>query len=111
MRFWRSRRDEDFADEVRAHLALEVDRLIDEGMTPTAARAAARRAFGNVAAAQERFHESSRWVWFEQFVQDLRYAWRTLRASPAFAVTAVATLAVGLSLITVAFTICRLLQF
>jgi predicted permease len=105
VRFWRSRRDEDFADEVRAHLALEVDRLIDEGMTPTAARAAARRAFGNVAAAQERFHESSRWVWFEQFVQDLRYAWRTLRASPAFAVTAVATLAVGLSLITVAFTV------
>ena len=53
----------DFTDEVRAHLALETDRLIEEGMTPDEARHAARRAFGNVTAATERFHESRRILW------------------------------------------------
>ena len=38
-------------------------------MSRADARAAARKAFGNVMAAQERFHESTRWVWLEQFVQ------------------------------------------
>ena len=102
---FRRRPDEDFSDEVRAHLELETARLIDEGMPPADARAAARKSFGNVMAAQERFHESTRWVWFEQFVQDLRYALRGLAGSRAFLATSVLTLAVGLSLITVAFTI------
>ena len=102
---FRRRPDEDFSDEVRAHLELETARLIDDGMAPADARAAARKAFGNVMAAQERFHESTRWVWFEQFVQDLRYALRGLGRSRAFMATSVLTLAVGLSLLTVAFTV------
>ena len=42
------RRDDDFTREIRAHLQLETARLIDEGMAPDQARAAAPRAFGNV---------------------------------------------------------------
>ena len=102
---WRRRPDEDFSAEVREHLALETDRLIEEGMRPEDARAAARKAFGNVGAAQERFHESNRWVWLEQFGNDLRYAARGLRQNPAFLLTTVLTLAVGLALVTVVFTI------
>ena len=80
------------------------------GWSPTAclpadARAAARKAFGNVVRGEERFHESSRWVWLEQFANDLRYAARGLRQSPAFLATTVLTLAIGLSLVTVVFTI------
>jgi predicted permease len=101
---WR-RPDEDFSDEVRAHLALETERLIEDGMSPEDARAAARKAFGNVARAEERFHESTRWVWLEQFAQDARYALRGFRKSPAFVATAVITLAVGLGLLTVVFTV------
>jgi predicted permease len=101
----RRRRDDDFAAEVQAHLALEADRLIDGGMAADEARAAALRAFGNPTRARETFHESSRWVWLEQAVQDVRYAWRGLRASPAFLATTVVTLAAGLSLLTVAFSV------
>jgi len=98
------RKTEDFAAELDAHLQIEVDRLVAEGLTPAEARAAAIRAFGSPTRAREDFHERSRWTWLEQFAQDLRYAWRGLRASPAFLSTTVITLAVGLSLLTVAFT-------
>src|SRR6266545_6801629 len=84
MRFLsRPRTHDDFSDEVQAHQDLETDRLIAEGMSADAARAAAQRAFGSVAIVKERFYEASRWMWLEQFLQDLRYAWRGMRHSPA----------------------------
>ncbi|HEV2963767.1 MAG TPA: ABC transporter permease, partial [Candidatus Angelobacter sp.] len=93
--FWRKRKQSDFDDEIQAHLALEVARLQGEGMTPTEAEAAARRAFGNVASAQEHFYESSRWLWLEHIKRDLFYAVRVLLRSPGFAAIAIATLALG----------------
>jgi len=45
------------------------------------------------------------WLWFEQLFSDLRYAQRGLWKSRAFTATTVLTLAVGLGLITVVFTI------
>ena len=99
------RSDEDFADEIQSHLANEIDRLIEEGMSPGEARTAAHRAFGNTTRARETFHESRRLVILEQFVQDLRYAWRGLRHSRAFLASTVMTLAVGIGLVTVVFAI------
>src|SRR3954471_24697552 len=99
------RTDDDFSAELEAHLALEIDRLVAEGMTREEARAAALRAFGSPTRAREQFYERSRWMWLDQFRPDLRYAWRGLRASPAFLSTTVLPLAAGLSLLTVAFTV------
>jgi len=103
--FRRRRTHEDFADEIEAHLDLEADRLIGEGWTHDRAREEARRRFGNVALARERFYETSRWIWLDQFVRDLRYGWRTLCQSPSFFATAVVTLMVGIGLSTMAFTV------
>ena len=97
--------DEDFSAEIQAHLDLEIARLVADGRSPADARAAALRAFGNVAKVQERYYEANRWMWLEQMVQDLRYGLRGLRKSPAFVATTVLTLAVALSLLTVVFTI------
>ena len=99
------KRDDDFSDEIRAHLDHEIDRLVADGLSPADARAAAIRAFGSPTRTREEFHFRSRWVWLDQFRQDLRYAWRGLRASPAFLLTTVLTLAVGLGLLTTAFTV------
>src|SRR6188472_1889052 len=99
------RTQEDSTAEVQAHLELETARLVEEGMSPADARAAAMRTFGNVATTTERFYEANRWMWLEHIVQDLRYGARGLRQSPSFLVTTVLTLAVGLGLLTVVFTI------
>ena len=80
MRF-RKRSDQDFAEEIQAHLELETDRFTAGGMTPGDARAAAERAFGNRTAARERFHESRTWMPLEQLGQDCRYAGRSIRPS------------------------------
>ena len=103
--FRRRRSEEDFSEELQAHLEFEADRLAGEGLRPEDARSAARKSFGNVLAAQERYYEAGRWTWLEQTMQDLRYAWRGLRQNPAFLATTVLTLAVGLSIVTIAFTI------
>jgi predicted permease len=102
---WRRRPHEDFSAELQAHLEHETDRLVAEGMAPDQARSAAIRSFGNVVAAKERYYEAARWMWLDQLAQDLRYGWRGLRHSKAFFATTVLTLAVGLGLTTVAFTI------
>lgn len=92
---YRRRSDEDFAREIDAHVALETDRLIAEGMSPEDARAAALRAFGNTTRVKEQFFESRRAMWFEHARQDARYAIRTLIKYPAFSLTVIATLALG----------------
>jgi len=104
-RWWRRGSEKDFADEVASHLELEVDRLVSEGFSPEEARDAARRAFGNVTRARERYRESRPTVGLEQVVQDLRYAARGLRQSLPFTATVVLTLAIGLGLVTVVFAV------
>ena len=84
------RTHEDFSAEVQAHLDLETDRLIAEGMSADAARAAALRAFGSVARVKERFYEASRWMLARAAAcRTCRYAWRGMRHSPAFVATTV----------------------
>ncbi len=60
--FRRKRSAEDFAEEIKAHLELEADELRSEGLSEDEARWKARREFGNVRVAQERFYMKDRWV-------------------------------------------------
>ena len=106
-----TRSDDDFAAEIAAHVVLETERLIAAGMDPADARAAAARAFGNRTAAQERFHESRGRRYLEQAWQDLRYATRSLRRTPAFALGATLCLAVGISVNTAAFSVLNAVMF
>lgn len=103
--FGRKRPQDDFSDELRAHLQLEIDRLREEGLSEEEAYWAARRALGNLSTANERYYEKSRWRWLEHMLPDLRHALRRLRHTPAFTVTTVLTLALGIGATASIFTL------
>ena len=94
--FRRRRAQSDFNDEIAAHLQLEIDRLRDSGLSQDDAEAAARRAFGNVVLAQERFYESGRALFWDRLVQDMKFAIRLLERTPVFTAAVILTLALGI---------------
>ncbi|HEY6307970.1 MAG TPA: ABC transporter permease, partial [Candidatus Angelobacter sp.] len=104
--FWRGKRkDRDFGEEIQAHIALEAERLRGEGLSKTDAMAAARKQFGNVLSAEERFYEAERWLGLERLLRDVSYGLRLLARNPGFTAVAIVSLALGIGVNALVFSV------
>ena len=109
--FARPRHEAELHDEIQAHLDLLADGHVRRGMSPAAARAAARREFGGVDQVKETYRDQRGLPWLDTLAQDVRYAARAFTKAPGFALTIVLMLALAIGATTTVFSVLNAVTF
>jgi hypothetical protein len=101
----RRHRDADLDEEIQAHLEFLVANYIAEGLSPEAARAAARRDFGGVDQMREAYRDRRGVRWIDDTSRDIRGAFRSLSRNRGFTVVVSLTLGLGIAATTAVFSV------
>jgi len=91
--------------EIEEHLALQAAENLRAGLSPAEARRQAVLKFGAVESIRESYRDQRGLPFMETLIQDTRHALRRLRNTPAFTITAILTLALGIGATTSIFTL------
>ncbi len=94
--FHRDRLEDDLADEMSFHLEMEIEANRRAGMDAIEARRAALLKLGGLEQTKVLYREQRGLPRLEAFVQDLRYAVRSLARTPGYVAVAVLSLAIGI---------------
>jgi predicted permease len=95
----------DFDAEIEAHVAMHTEAGVGAGLSETEARRQALLKLGGAEQVRQAQRERAGLVWLENLVQDLRYGARSLRRAPGFALTAIATVGLGIGACTAIFSL------
>lgn len=107
LRCWMTRRQSEdrLRNEIEEHLALQTAENLRAGLSPLEARRQAVLKFGALEAMREGYRDQQRLPFLETLTKDVRHALRRLRKAPAFSVTTILTLALGIGATTSIFTL------
>jgi predicted permease len=96
--------EQELDEELAFHIEREAQKYIGRGLSPADARHKAMARFGPVPLAADACRDARGTSGVEHVARDVLYAFRTFRRAPLVALTIVATVALGLGVVTVAFT-------
>src|SRR4051812_17263415 len=86
----------DLDRELAFHLAERADEYQNSGATRDEALLRARRQFGSLTSQTERTRDMDIAAWLDLFLRNLRHSTRALLKTPAFTITVMLTLALGI---------------
>ena len=109
--FRRRRVEDDLDEELRFHLEHKIEEGLAEGLSPEDARFRALRAMGGLDQKKEEIRDARRVHGLTDFVDDVRYAVRSLRRTPGLAAFVVVTIALGIGMTATPFSMLDALVF
>jgi ABC-type antimicrobial peptide transport system, permease component len=88
-------KQDDFNEEIEAHLRMAVEDRVQRGESETTARSSVLSEFGNVALIRDVNSQMRGTIWIERVVRDIRFAARQIRKNPFFSAVLILMLSLG----------------
>ncbi|MEO8359509.1 MAG: ABC transporter permease [Vicinamibacteria bacterium] len=109
--FRRNRMEQELSEELQFHLDHKIEEGVGGGLTPDEARRQALRAMEGLEQRKDEMRDMRRVHWLTDFVDDVRFASRSLRRTPGLSSLVVITLALGIGMTSTPFSMVDALIF